>query len=123
MLEIHFVFKRYLKHTLTLLSIYCILWGFTPFKAESLGLILGSVIGIYNIWLLSRKTNQLGEAILQGRGVKSLGTISRMAAAVLAAMEFPELFNIYFVILGLMAGYLVVIIDLLIHNTWRGEKR
>ena len=126
MQEIHFVFKRYLKHTLTLLSIYCIIWGFTPYKAESLGLILGSVIGIYNIWLLSRKTDQLGEAVLQGRGMKSIGTISRMAAAVLAvavAMEFPELFNIYFVILGLMAGYLVVMIDLLIHNTWRGEKR
>ena len=68
----------------------------------------------------------MGEAILQGRGLKSIGTISRMAAAVLAvaiAMEIPELFNIYFVILGLMAGYLVVMIDLLIHNTWRGEKR
>lgn len=68
----------------------------------------------------------MGEAVLHGRGLKSIGTISRMAAAVLAvaiAMEFPELFNIYFVILGLMAGYLVVMIDLLIHNTWRGEKR
>ena len=58
--------------------------------------------------------------------MKSLGTISRMAAAVLAvaiAMRYPDQFNVFFVVLGLMTGYLVIMIDLTIHNIRRGEKR
>ena len=126
MLEVHIVFKRYLRNTFTLLSIYVILWGVTPYKTEALGMTLGSIIGIYNIWLLSRKTAQLGEKVLEGSSMKSLGTISRMAAAVLAvaiAMRYPDIFNVYFVVLGLMTGYLVIMIDLTIHNIRRGEKR
>ena len=126
MLEIHIVFKRYLKYTFTLLSIYVILWGITPYKAEALGMVLGTLVGTYNIWLLSRKTEQLGEMVAQNRGMKSIGTISRMAAAVLAvviAMRYPDTFNVVFVILGLMTGYLVIMIDLIIHNIRRGEKR
>lgn len=126
MLELHSVFRRYLKHTLTLMAVYAVGWGVSPYKAEFLGLILGSLVGIYNIWLLSKKTDKLGEQVLKGSSLKSLGTISRMAAAVLAvaiAMEFPETFNVFFVVMGLMAGYLVIMIDLLVQNTWRGEKR
>ena len=126
MLEVHIVFKRYLKYTFTLLSVYVILWGITPYKAEALGMVLGTLIGTYNIWLLSRKTEQLGEMVAQKRGMKSIGTISRMAAAVLAvviAMRYPDTFNVVFVILGLMTGYLVIMIDLIIHNIRRGEKR
>ena len=126
MLEVHIVFKRYLKYTFTLLSVYVILWGITPYKAEALGMVLGTLIGTYNIWLLSRKTEQLGEMVAQKRGMKSIGTISRMAAAVLAvviAMRYPDTFNVFFVILGLMTGYLVIMIDLIIHNIRRGEKR
>ena len=126
MLEVHIVFKRYLKYTFTLLSVYAILWGTTPYKAEALGMVLGTIIGTYNIWLLSRKTAQLGEMVSQERGMKSIGTVSRMAAAVLAvviAMRYPDTFNVFFVVLGLMTGYLVIMIDLIIHNIRRGEKR
>ena len=58
--------------------------------------------------------------------MKSIGTISRMAAAVLAvaiAMRYPDTFNVFFVVMGLMTGYLVIMIDLIIHNIRRGEKR
>ena len=126
MLEVHIVYKRYLKYTFTLLSIYVILWGVTPYKTEALGMVLGSVIGIYNIWLLSKKTARLGEMVLEERGMKSIGTISRMAAAVLAvaiAMRYPDTFNIFFVVMGLMTGYLVIMIDLIIHNIRRGATR
>jgi ATP synthase protein I len=63
---------------------------------------------------MARKTLQFGEAVERGEKVRSLGTVSRMATAVLAvmiALEYPERLHLLSVVFGLMTSYFVIMID------------
>ncbi|WP_243387238.1 ATP synthase subunit I [Bacillus kexueae] len=102
------------KYIFYLYSIYVLGWGFTPYPTIFLGLILGTSFSLYNLWLLIRKSNQFNSRISEGKAARSLGTISRMAAAglaVLIALRFPEYFHFISVIIGLMTMYVVIMID------------
>jgi ATP synthase protein I len=97
-----------------LLAGYVLGWGFTPYQTIFLGLILGTSFSLYNLWLLIRKSKQFQKAMEEGRAARSIGTISRMAAAglaVLIALQFPEYFHLFSVIIGLMTMYVVIMID------------
>lgn len=81
------------------------------------GLLLGSVISFYNLWLLQRRTNLLGESAAQDGTRKGIGTISRLAAAalgVLLAMRYD--LSIVGFIIGLMVAYPVIMIDFVMSN-------
>ncbi|MCH1625135.1 ATP synthase subunit I [Fredinandcohnia quinoae] len=113
------MFTRYRKYIMFLLAIYVIGWGFTAYQSIFLGLILGTVISLYNLFTLARKNKQFNEAIEEGRKMRSLGTLSRMAAAglaVLIVMEYPDKFHLVSTILGLMTSYIVIMIDFFFQN-------
>lgn len=117
--EIRGIFERQRKYIFLLLSVYVLGWGFTDHQSIYAGLILGTSISLYNLWLLARKTWNFGDDVLQGKKVRSLGSFSRYAAAgfaVLIAMEFPEHFHLIFTVLGLMTSYFVIMIDFLIQS-------
>jgi ATP synthase protein I len=111
------MFSRHVKYILNLLALYAIGWGVTEYQSVFLGLALGTAVGLYNHWLMARKTKQIGQAVAEGKKFRSLGTLSRMAAAVFAvfvAMRNPDTFHLVSVIIGLMTPYLVIMIDFLI---------
>lgn len=114
MLDIHLMFHRYRKFIFFLLSIYVLGWGFTDYQSVFLGLILGTTVSLYNLWVMVRKHDQFDSSIQQGKKVRSLGTASRMASAglvVLISMQFPDYFHLVSSILGLMTIYIVIMID------------
>ncbi|UII55743.1 ATP synthase subunit I [Cytobacillus spongiae] len=119
MSELSAGFTRQRKYIFTLLSIYVLGWGFTSYQSIFLGLILGTSLSLYSLWLMVRKANQFGEALEKGERVRSLGMVSRMAIAALAvliATEYPDKFHLVSVVLGLMTSYIVIMIDYFIQS-------
>ncbi|QDP41664.1 ATP synthase subunit I [Radiobacillus deserti] len=105
---------RQRKWMFYLLSLLVLGAGFTPYPRIFLGLLLGTVISFYNLWLMQRKINQLGLATIQNRRMQGIGTFTRLAsgaAAVLIALRFEEYFHLIAVIIGLMTAYVVIMID------------
>ncbi len=116
----HLMFRRYRKYILYLLSLYVAGWGFTEYQSVFLGLVLGTSISLYNLWIMVRKHNQFDRAIQEGRKTGSLGTTSRMAAAGVAvffAIKFPDYFHLVSVVIGLMTMYIVIMIDYVVQHS------
>jgi ATP synthase protein I len=115
--ENNILFKRQSNYIFILLVIYVLSWGFTNYKAIFGGLILGTSLSFYNLWLMNQKMKKFDQAITEGTKVKSLGTMTRFASAglvVIIAMEYPNHFHLISAVLGLMTAYFVIIIDFLI---------
>lgn len=122
------IFIRELKIIINLLAVYVIGWGFTSYPHIFLGLILGTVISTYNLWSMHSKVNRLGQTIVDNgtkkedekkKGMKSLGSLNRLAAASLAvviAMRYPDTFHLIAVIMGLMTNHFVIMIDFLFQS-------
>ncbi|MBM7704056.1 ATP synthase subunit I [Metabacillus iocasae] len=119
MQELHQMFPRLRSYIFYLLALYVLGWGFTSYQSVFLGLILGTVLSLYSLWVLVRRSKQFGQAVEEGRRPRSVGTFARFASAALAviiAMRYPTEFHIVSVVLGLMTSYLVIIIDLVVQN-------
>ncbi|WP_408008631.1 ATP synthase subunit I [Pseudalkalibacillus sp. A8] len=107
-------FRRYIKYCLYLLSICVLGWGFTTYKQVFLGLVLGIVVSMFNVWSMHRKIDRVGQAVTEGTKVRTMGSLSRLMTAglaVLIATRFPEHFNLIAVVIGLLMIYLIMLID------------
>lgn len=119
MSEIKEMYTRQRKYIFLLLALYVLGWGFTSYQDIFLGLILGTSLSLFNLWLLVRKADKFGDAVVQGKKVRSLGSFSRMATAALAVMitfKYPESIHLISVVLGLMTMYVVIMIDFLLQS-------
>jgi ATP synthase protein I len=119
MLEIGTLFKRQHKFIFFLLAIYVLGWGFTPYQSIFLGLLFGTCLSLFNLWLMVRKTVNFGESVLQGKKVRSVGSFSRMATAafaVIIALEYPQMLHLISIVLGLMTAYIVIMIDFFLYS-------
>ncbi|XJZ27145.1 ATP synthase subunit I [Bacillota bacterium Lsc_1132] len=117
--EFQEMYQRQRKGFFYLLSIYVLGWGFTPYQTIFLGLILGTCFSFLNLWLLVRRMKRFDQAIANGKKVRSLGSLSRMASAAIAviiALKYPEYFYMISVVWGLMTSYIVIMIDYLYHS-------
>lgn len=115
--EYYAMFARQRKYLFYLLSIYVLGWGFTPYQPVFLGLIIGTSLSLFNLWLMIKKVDQFGEAVVNGGKIRSIGLFSRMATAVLAviiATEYPEHVHLISILMGLMTIYIVIMIDFII---------
>jgi ATP synthase protein I len=113
------MYARQRKYIFYLMALYVLGWGFTEYKSIFLGLVLGTALSLFNLWLLVRKTDKFGESVLQGKKVRSLGSFSRMATAALAiiiALKYPDSFHLISVVLGLMTIYVVIMIDFFLQS-------
>ncbi|GEN44271.1 ATP synthase subunit I [Alkalibacillus haloalkaliphilus] len=114
---------------LFLLAISVLGWGFTDYESIFAGLIFGQVVGFFNLYLLQKKINVVGEKAANNQAAKSLGALSRFAGAILlvvVVLRFPEYFHLIAAIVGLMTPYIVIMIDFIFHHketttTKRGE--
>ncbi|WLD93170.1 ATP synthase subunit I [Alkalihalobacillus sp. AL-G] len=107
-------FRRYIKYGLYLLSLCVLGWGFTSYQEVFLGLLLGLAVSLLNVWSMHRKVDRLGKAVVEGKKVKTLGSLSRLMAAglaVLVALRYPEMFNLIAVVVGLLMMYFIMLID------------
>jgi ATP synthase protein I len=112
--EIKAMYQRQRKYIFLLLSVYVLGWGFTDYKAVFLGLIFGTSLSLFNLWLMVRKAEKFENAVLQGKKVRSLGTFSRFATAafaVIVVLEYPDDLHLISTVLGLMTSYIVIMID------------
>ncbi|SET65983.1 ATP synthase protein I [Oceanobacillus limi] len=108
---------RQRKWMFFLLAILVLGAGFTPYERIFLGLLLGSVVSFYNLYLLQKKTSEFADAVAKKQSAKGLGTVSRLAAtalAVIIALRYEEHFEMIALIIGLMTSYLVIMIDFLL---------
>ncbi len=114
---------------LYLLAISVIGWGFTDYQVIFQSLIIGIVAGFFNLFLLQKKIDIMGEKAANNQTAKSFGTLSRFAAAALVVviiLRYPEQFHIIAAVVGLMTPYLVIMIDFIFSSkkttsTKRGE--
>ncbi|MCF6138906.1 ATP synthase subunit I [Pseudalkalibacillus berkeleyi] len=107
-------FNRYIKYGLYLAAIFVLGWGFTSYKQMFLGLLLGTAVSILNVWSMHRKIGRVGQAVVEGTKVKTMGSLSRLMTAglaVLIATRYPEYFDLIFVVVGLLMIYLIMLID------------
>lgn len=119
MQEFQAMFSRQRRWMFFLLSFYVLGWGFTAYQSIFLGLIFGTSLSLFNLWLMVRKTEQFGEKVEQGKKPRSLGSFSRLATgalAVVVAMRYPEHLHLISVVIGLMTSYIVILIDFFIHS-------
>ena len=117
--EYRSMFIRVRKYIFYLLAIFVLGWGFTSYQEVFLGLILGTGLSLINLWLLVKRMDRFGKQFDKGKVIKSLGFFSRVAVAILGvfiALEYPEYFHLISVIIGLMATYVVIMIDYFIEN-------
>lgn len=100
----------------SLIIIYLACYFLLSYKTIFLGLILGTLCGYFNLWLMVTRTSKYIKSVVQNdRKAMSLGTFSRMAlaaGATMLAVYYPEFFSLYAVILGLMTIYIVIMINL-----------
>ncbi|MEK3806880.1 ATP synthase subunit I [Metabacillus sp. SLBN-84] len=126
MFDLHQIFKRQRKYIFFLLAIYVLGWGFTRYQSVFLGLIVGTAISFYSLWLLVRKYHQFSQAMEHGRKIRSLGTAARMAAAgfgVLISAQYPEYVHLIGLVIGLMTIYIVIMIDYFFYAAFNREER
>jgi ATP synthase protein I len=117
--EYQLIFARLRRWMFLLLSIYVLGWGFTSYQPVFLGLVFGTSLSLFNLWLMVRKMDKFGESIQQGKKVRSLGSFSRFATAALAVMVtmmYPDQLHLISVVIGLMTSYIVIMIDFFIHS-------
>lgn len=120
------MFARQRRWMFSLLSIYVLGWGFTSYQSIFLGLVLGTSLSLFNLWLMVRKMDKFGDAVSQGKKVRSLGSFSRFATAALAvmiAMRYPEHFSLITMVIGLMTSYIVIIIDFFYFTALKIHKK
>ncbi|MGC4377371.1 ATP synthase subunit I [Fictibacillus sp. Mic-4] len=114
MTEYNATFRKYIKYMFFLLSIFVLGYGFTPYHSIFLGLILGSLFSLFNLWSMYSKVERLGQAVIHKKKVKTLGSLSRLlmgGLAALIALRYPQYFHLLSVVVGLMAIYIIMLID------------
>ena len=127
MFDFDSMIARQRKWMLYFLALFVLGAGFLPYTSVFNGLVLGGVISFYNLWSLQHKTKVFGDTVAQAKKARGgLGTLSRMAAAVLGviiAMRFEEHFHLMAVIIGLVSSYLVIFLDVLIRLLSNKKKQ
>ncbi|MDF2856457.1 MAG: synthase [Neobacillus sp.] len=118
------MFTRQRKWMFFLLSFYVLGWGFTAYQSIFLGLILGTSLSLFNLWLMARKIDKLGNAAEQGGKIPSLGSFSRLATGALAVvitLRYPDHFHLISVVIGLMTSYIVIMIDFFMYKLYKDK--
>ncbi|WNF37282.1 ATP synthase subunit I [Bacillaceae bacterium IKA-2] len=106
--------KRYTIYSVLCIAIFILLAFLTSLQSIFLGLALGAVISLSNLVTLFYQVKRIGESIETGRAKFSLGTIFRtilIIGAVYIAYQYPDIFHLNSVIIGLMLTYIIIYIN------------
>lgn len=119
MLEMQRIFTKQKKYILFLLAACALGWGLTPYSTIFAGIALGSLFGLYNFWILTRRMEKFDRALTDGKGRAGLGTAMRFAsgvAAVALAMTLSSYFHLIATVVGLMIPYVLLVIERIIFH-------
>ncbi|WP_059104136.1 ATP synthase subunit I [Shouchella shacheensis] len=122
--DAHLLHKQ-LRHyiLLTVLAVLLLLIGYvvTPYSAFFLGLILGLFTSLLNLWTTYRNAHIIGGTHSSSKWLSmilvSFGFIFRISMALVAiwfALEYPELFHVLAVVIGLGLMYVIMMLDMLV---------
>ena len=113
------IFNRLKRLIYFILAAFVIGWGFTPYQAVFAGLIIGTLFGMYNMWILVRRMDRFDRAVTEGSKVRSLGTALRFAsgvAAVALAILFAEHVHLISTVIGLMIPYVLLLVERIVYH-------
>ncbi len=131
MVDIHELIIRHKKYTYYLLALFVLGWGFTPYQRVFLGLVIGICVCFVSLSLVAKRTDKLMERVLKTKETKirykatAVSTYSRLAATglvILFAVQYPHYIEVWGFALGLMTGYLVMIIDYIYLQYIKGRE-
>lgn len=113
--------KRYTIWTTVLIIIFVLIALLLTESAFFLGLALGSVFSLLNLWTTYTQVERIGKSFDEGK--KSMvgipfGTLTRILSAIIAvliATAYPAVFSLTGVIIGLMITYIMIMIEPLFH--------
>lgn len=114
--EIH---SRQRKALFFLLVLFALGWVFTEWKTVFAGLILGSLFGLYNFWILVRRLERFDRQFEQGKKRLSLGTALRFASGIAAAAiatAVPEQFDLIGTVIGFAIPYVLLLAERIIYH-------
>ncbi|CAG9612078.1 ATP synthase subunit I [Bacillus sp. AFS018417] len=130
MIEVHELVQRQKKYMYNLLALFVLGWGFTSYKDVFLGLIIGTIFGFLSLRIVAHKTDRLLDRVTQGENVKykatAVSTYSRLATIgllIIFAAKYQYLIAMWSLGVGLLTGYLVMIIDFLYLQYKSREER
>lgn len=130
MIDVHGLVQRQKKYTYNFLAIFVLGWGFTSYKEVFLGLIIGTIFSFLSLRIVASKTDKLLDRVMGGKEVKfkatAVSTYSRLAVfglLILFAAKYQHLIAIWSLGVGLLTGYLVMIIDFLYLQYKSREER
>lgn len=113
------IFARQKRIIYIILAVFVLGWGFTSYQDIFAGLIIGTLFGIYNMWILVRRMDKFDRAVTEGSKVRSLGTALRFAsgvAAVAIAILFAEHIHLVSTVIGLMIPYILLLAERIIYH-------
>ncbi|ANU14024.1 ATP synthase protein I [Planococcus halocryophilus Or1] len=113
------IYTRLKKMIIFILAFYVIGLGFTSYQEVFAGLIIGTLFGIYNMWILVRRMEKFDRAVAEGSKVRSLGTALRFAsgiAAVAIAILFAEHIHLVSTVIGLMVPYALLLTERIVYH-------
>lgn len=131
MVDMHELVIRQKKYTYYLLALFLLGWGFTPYQRVFLGLVIGVVMSFISLRLVARRTDKLIDRVLQTKETNirfkatAVSTYSRLAAVglvIIFAVRYEQFIEVWGFALGLMTGYLVMIIDYIYLQYIRGRE-
>lgn len=109
------IFNRQKIALFFLLALFVIGWAFSDFRPFFGGLILGSLFGLYNFWILVRRMERFDQNISKEKETKLIGgTALRFGSGVAAAaiaLSNPEKFDLIGTVVGLMIPYVLLLVD------------
>ncbi len=114
MFELEKMMPKYLQYMLIILAVEVLFWGILDQRILFQSLLMGTGVGLFNLWFMVRKTIKVGNAAVGGKKMASIGTATRMSTAILATivtLNYPQYFTIIPMILGLMIIYIVIMTD------------
>lgn len=106
--------RRVMVSTSGLLIVFLIISFLTPYHAIFAGLLLGTLVSLYNFLYLGWKLRQVLTSIQTDGRMRRTGMINRflvVIAAMLIAIKSPSTFDVRTVILGLPLCYILSIIS------------
>jgi len=114
--------RKWMLYLLVIIALGAI---FTPYTRFFLGLLLGTAISFYNLWLLQRKVYAFGKAVVETGAPLGLGTFTRIVTSVLGvvvALRFEQFMNPYAVVIGLATSYVVLLVDSFVRAVWQARR-
>ncbi|MFD2707055.1 ATP synthase subunit I [Salibacterium lacus] len=105
--------RRYVQFTFYALALYVIGWGMSPYQVFFLSAVIGTGLGLFNVWSMYRDVKKLGKAAEENRSAFSAGMLSRLASGALAAvlfLQFPGHFHLMGLVTGIMTPYIIILL-------------